>query len=233
MTIQPDMPAFLDRRPFVGTYTILNTYKNVCQHQMYRRYIVKDQEYVESPEMAWGNKIHSAFEFRVGSGKPLPLDMQQWENFARPFDGQPCKVEQKLGVSAKGHSVGYWDSDVWFRGKADLTIIRDDTAYINDWKSGGSKYADPFELATNAVLIHARNPQLKKIVGSYTWLKENRLSQMYDLSDTRATWMEICQLMAEILEKKKTGEFEKRKSGLCGYCSVNDCQHWYKRNANA
>jgi len=228
VTVQPDMPAFLDRRPFVGTYTILNTYKN-CPHQMARKYIVRDQEYVETPEMAWGNAIHSAFEFRVGSGKPLPLDMQQWENFAKPFDGQSAKVEQKLGISAKGHSVGYWDGSVWFRGKADLAIVKDDTAYINDWKSGNSKYEDPFELETNAVLIHAKHPHLKKIVGSYTWLKENRISQMYDLSNTRRTWFEICRLMAEILAKKQTGEFEKRKSGLCGWCSVSDCENWYKR----
>ena len=209
----------------MGTYTILNTYKN-CPHQMYRRYVVKDQKYVETPEMKWGNDIHSAFEYRVGSGKPLPLNMQQWEKFAQPFDGKAAAVEQKLGISAKGVAVGYWDGSVWFRGKADLAIIKGEAAYINDWKSGKSTYEDPFELATNAVLIHAKHPHLKKIVGSYTWLKEDRVSQMYDLSDTRATWKEICRLMAEILKKRDTGEFEKRQSGLCSWCSVSDCEHW-------
>ena len=194
---------------------------------MFRRYIAKDQKYVETPEMKWGNDVHSAFEYRVSGGKPLPQTMEQWESFAKPFDGKAAAVEQKLGISAKGHSVGFWDGSVWFRGKADLAIVKDDTAYINDWKSGSSKYEDPFELATNAVLIHAKHPHLKKIMGSYTWLKENRVSQIYDLSDTRATWGEICRLMAEILEKKKTGEFEKKQSGLCGYCSVDDCENHF------
>ena len=54
---------------------------------MSRRYIVKDQPYVESPEMKWGNDVHSAFEYRVGSRKPLPDNMMQWEQFAAPFDG--------------------------------------------------------------------------------------------------------------------------------------------------
>ena len=177
--------------------------------------------------MAWGNAIHSAFEYRVSGGKPLPQTMEQWECFAKPFDGAGAVVEQKLGISANGHAVGYWDGSVWFRGKADLAIVKGETAYVNDWKSGNSKYEDPFELETNAVLIHAKHPHLKKIVGSYTWLKENRVSQMYDLSDTRKTWSTICKLMAEILEKKKTGVFEKKKSGLCGYCSVSDCENWY------
>ena len=226
MSTDLTIPPFLDRRPFVGTFSILSAYKN-CPHQMSRRYVVRDQPYVETPEMKWGNEVHSAFEYRVGSQKPLPEAMLQWEHFAKPFDGLMPLVEQKLGINAEGRAVGFWDGSVWFRGKADLAIIKGETAYINDWKTGKSSYEDPFELETNAVLIHAKHPHLKKIVGSYTWLKEGRVSQMYDLSDTRCTWTEMCRLMGEILERKKTGEFEKTKSGLCGWCSVEDCEHWF------
>ena len=225
MSVAPDIPAFLDRRPLVGTFTMLSTYGN-CPHQAYRRYIVRDQKYVETPEMKWGNDVHSAFEYRVGSGKPLPLNMQQWEHFAQPFDGHKVAVEQKLGIAANGQSVGFWDGSVWFRGKADASIIQNETAYIADFKTGSSKYESPFELETNAVLLHAKFPHLKKIMGSYIWLKENRISQMYDLSDTRKTWGTICKLMAEILAKRDTGEFEKKQSGLCGWCSVDDCENW-------
>lgn len=226
MSTDTTIPPFLDRRPFVGTYTILSSYKN-CGHQMFRRYVAKDQPYVETPEMKFGNEVHSAFEYRVGSQKPLPETMKDWEKFAAPFDGLMPLVEQKLGINAEGRAVGFWDGSVWFRGKADLAIIKGETAYINDWKTGKSTYEDPFELATNAMLLHAKNPHLTKIVGSYTWLKENRVGQLYDLSDTRATWAEVCRLMSEILERKKTGQFEKTKSGLCGYCSVEDCENHY------
>lgn len=227
-SIDTTIPPFLDRRPFVGTYTILSSYKN-CPHQMSRRYIVKDQPYVESPEMKWGNDVHSAFEYRIGSRKPLPENMLQWEQFAAPFDGLTPLVEQKLGINDQGRAVGFWDSSVWFRGKNDITVLNGTTAYLNDIKTGKSNYEDPFELATNAMLLHAKNPHLTKIVGSYTWLKENRVGQLYDLSDTRATWAEVCRLMGEILARKATGQFEKTKSGLCGWCSVSDCEHWYQR----
>lgn len=222
------IPPFPDRRPLVGSYTILNTYKN-CAHQMSRRYIVKDQKFVETPEMKWGNQIHEAFELRVGGGKTLPETMQQWEQFAAPLDGRGAITEQKLGVSAEGKPVGFFDDKVWFRGKLDVTIIAGTTAYLPDWKSGSSKYEDPFELATNAVLLHAKHPHLTKILGSYVWLKENRMSPLYDLSDTLTTWQTICHQMGEILEKRKTGVFEKRKTGLCGWCSVSDCENWRER----
>lgn len=227
MTVaEPDIPVFLDRRPFIGTFTILSGYKS-CPHQMYRRYIVRDQDYVETPEMRWGNDVHTAFEHRIGGKKPLPTNMAQWEKFATPFDGHIAAVEQKLGVTVEGRRIGFWDTGVWFRGKIDVALVNGTTAYLADWKTGGSKYEDPFELATGAVLLHARHPELTRIVGNYVWLKEDRVGQMYDLSNTRETWTEIKRLMGEIVTQKATGAFEKTRSGLCnGWCSVQDCENW-------
>lgn len=236
----PDIPAFLDRRPLVYTYTILNNYRNVCPHQMFRRYIARDQPYVETPEMKWGNQVHSAFEFRIGSGKPLPDGMQQWEKFAAPFDsfasakaraaGKPrtISVEQKLAITKDAQPCDYWAKDVWLRGKLDLTAIEGDTAYMADWKTGGSKYEDPFELEVGAVLLKLNKKHLTKIVGNYVWLKEERLGQRYDLSAFRQTWDEINRIVA-LIERDRSAEggFEKRKSGLCGWCSVSDCENHY------
>jgi hypothetical protein len=227
------IPAFLDRTRLVGTFSILNAYRN-CGHQMFRRYIKKDLgPYVETPEIKWGNEVHAAFELRVGAGKPLPLNMQQWEQFAVPFDAYregeawTIRCEQKLAVTSAGASCDFWDKQVWFRGKADITVVRGNTAYIPDLKTGSSKYEDPFELATQAVLLRAKNPTLTNIMGSYIWLKENRVGQMYDLSDTRETWREMCRLMGEIESDRHKGQFEKNKSGLCGWCPVADCEHHY------
>ena len=233
MTVQEGIPEFLTRKPkvpsgrLIGTYTILQGYKN-CPHQMMRRYIKKDQPYVETPEMAWGNKIHSAFELRISAKKPLPAEMQAWEGFAVPFDGRNVLVEQKLGITDEAKPIDYWDKDrCWFRGKADAVIIDDELAFIGDFKSGNSKYEDPFELATNALLLKAAHPGLKKVVGSYIWLKENRVGQQYDLSDFRETWREMCRLMGEIEADRASGKWAKIKSGLCGYCSVTDCENHY------
>jgi hypothetical protein len=231
MTLQDadpgDIPAFLDRRPFVGTYSNLHTFRDVCEEQFQRRYIKKDQPYVESPEMAWGNAVHTAFENRVGKGKVLPDDMRQWEHFAQPFDKFKVLCEQKWGMNEQARKTGYFDNDVFFRGKTDCAVVEGERAMLTDWKSGSSKYEDPFELATNAVLLKVQFPEVKKVVGRYIWLKENRAGQMYDLSDFKGTWGEMRRLMALVAEKRKSGEWIKKKSGLCGYCSVSDCENHY------
>lgn len=223
------IPAFLDRRPIVGTYTLLNTFKSVCEHQAYRRYIKKDQTFVETDAMRFGNQVHAAFEQRLGTGrKPLPAEFRQWESFAMPFDKYQALVEQKLGMTAQARTTGFFDKDVFFRGKADAVVINGATAFIADWKTGSSKYEDPFELATNALLVKIKYPEVKKIIGSYAWLKENRMSQQYDVSDFKGTYLEIKRLMDLIFEKRQSGEWEKRKSWLCGHCSVADCENWYE-----
>jgi hypothetical protein len=212
---------------FVGSFTSLNVYRN-CPEQMHRRYIKKDLGvFVKTPEMEWGDKVHEAFEKRIGAKKPLPVEMQQWEGFAVPFDAHEVLCEQKLGITSEGKPCDYWGDNVWFRGKADAVIVKGTSAYMADWKTGKSTYEDPFELATGALLLKAHYPQLIKVTGSYVWLKENRLGQPYDLSDFRETWREICQLMGEIEADKASGKWEKRKSGLCGWCNVTDCENHY------
>jgi len=223
------IPPFLDRRKLVYTYTMLSAYKN-CGHAMFRRYIKKDIPYVETPEMKWGNDVHTAFEHRVGSGKPLPTTMQQWESFASPFSNRGAICEQKLGITKEGRPTGYWDNDCWFRGKVDLAIFHDAKAFINDWKTGGSKYEDPFELEVGALLLKAKYPELTLVKGSYTWLKENRVGQMYDLSRFRDAWNEINRVIAKIEADRQSGEFEKNRSGLCGWCDCLDCEHNNKKS---
>lgn len=230
MTLQDadpgDIPAFLDRRPFIGTYTNLNQFKN-CEHAMFRRYIKKDQPYVETAKMKFGNDGHAAFENRVGYGKVLPEQFRGWEHYATPFDAYEAVVEQKLAINDKGQPVDFWAKDCWFRGKIDVTVALNDKALLTDWKFGKSNYEDPFELKTNALLLKAKHPNLRTVVGRYVYLKEDKNGQMHDLSDFQATWLEINRLMNLIAEKRKSGEWVKKQGPLCGYCSVSDCQHHF------
>jgi PD-(D/E)XK nuclease superfamily len=221
-----DIPPFLDRRKLVYTYTMLSAYKN-CGHQMYRRYVKKDIPYAETEAMRWGKEIHTAFEHRVGAGKSLPVTMQQWEEFAKPYDGRNAVTEQKLGITKQGRATGFWDNDCWFRGIVDLTLRTDAKAFVNDWKSGSAKFEDPFELEIGALLLKAKYPELNVVKGCYTWLKDHRVSQVYDLSHFKDTWNEINRLVNEIEADRGKGQFEKKRSGLChGWCDVRDCENW-------
>jgi hypothetical protein len=153
--------------------------------------------------------------------------MDQWEQFARPFDERKAITEQKLGITKEGRPTGFWDNDCWFRGIVDLTLKSDAAAYVMDWKSGSSKFEDPFELEIGALLLKAKYPEITTASGTYGWLKENRISKPYDLSDFRATWVALNTLVQRVEADRISGEFEKHQSGLCrGWCDVKDCENW-------
>lgn len=199
---------------------MINTYL-ICPEQMYRRYVKKDLEFKMTPEMEWGNEIHTAFEYRLG-GKPLPVKMQQWEPFPAALDGLKARAEVKLGITAEGRPTGFFDKDVWLRGKADVVAITGSAAFLPDWKSGKPR-EEPLELAVNAMLVHAHNPHLTRITGAYVWLKENRMGLMHDVSDTNSTWAKVNNIVEEIKDNMQTGEWEKKRSPLCSWCDVADC----------
>ena len=229
MNQMPDIPNFLDRRPgkrFVATYSNLHMYDDVCPHKMYRTYIKKDLPFVESDEMKWGNAVHAAMEHRVGAFKPLPDNMRAYEKFAMVCDGKNALVELKVAVDTEGHASPYFDNATRLRGKVDVYIPTGETAaFMVDWKTGGSKYELPFELELHALMLRAKFPALKTIKGAFCWLKEDRMGQMYDLSDFNSTWAKVNNIIEQIEDDIEAGHFAKRQGPLCGWCSVFDCEH--------
>ena len=210
------------QKPFVFTYTNINTYL-ICPEQMYRRYVKKDVAFKGSPESEFGNEVHSAMEYRIG-GKPLPVKMQHWEPFVAAFDGLKVKAEVKLGITAEGRPTGFFDKDVWLRGKADVVAINGTACFLPDWKSGKPR-EEPLELAVNAMLVHAANPHLRSFTGAYVWLKENRMGVAHDVSDTNSTWAKVNNVVEEIKDSMQSGVWEKKRTPLCAWCDVADCEN--------
>jgi PD-(D/E)XK nuclease superfamily len=247
----PDIPPALRRdknnvapafaKPLVYSYTMLNT-ADTCLHRCYRQYVKKDIPYVETPEMAWGNMVHTAFEHRLG-GKPLPgatfnkdgtvkiPSMQHWEPLASVYAQRGARPEKKVGMTKLGNPTGFFDKDVWLRGKIDATMLNGAAVFLADWKTGSSKYEDPFELEIQALMLKAAIPSIVKIAGHYVFLKENRVGQVHDLSDFNSTWAKINNKVEVIEDTMAAGEWPKKKGPLCGYCSVIDCENRYDAKA--
>lgn len=232
------IPPFLDRRQLVYSFSMLNAYRSVCPQQMFQTYIARTIPYEETPERKKGNDLHKAMEMRVPGGKPLPDGMQQYETFAAAFDGRNAISEPELAITRYRQPCGYWDDKtqdphkrVFLRGRADVVVLGDEAAYLADWKSGADniKYEDPFELTVQGLMLQAKHPHIKRIMGQYIWLKTMRLSQIYDLSDTDATWNTVNQLVQSIEADRARGFFEKKKSGLCGWCGHKECENWRPR----
>lgn len=220
--------------PIVGSHTLFNTLE-ICPHQCYRRYVLKDIKFQPNKKADWGNNVHTAMEYRIRGGKPLPPNMQVAESFAAPFDGHHPLVEIKLGVTREGQTCDFFAQNVYIRGKLDAVIIKGAAAYMGDHKSG-SKWEDPAELEIGAMLLHAWHPTLQTIKGQYYWLetietpdgfwlRSGKAGQLYDLSHTPKIWARSQATMEELAERERTGRWEKRKNKLCEWCSVKDCEH--------
>jgi len=208
----------------VFSYTMLNTYAEICPHQFYHRYVTKSVKFVESQAVRDGNKVHACFEHRLQGQKPFPPHLQYCEAFAKPLDPYPKAVEQWYGLTRNGQACDSRAPNVFVRGKLDCTIIQGDAALVWDWKNGKSSYEKPFELEIGGLFLKTRNPYLTQITGRYAYVKENKLSEPYDLSDTERTWQSVNAIVREIEQDLQTGLFEKRRSGLCGHCDVRSCE---------
>lgn len=223
-----DKPMAPQAKPLVHSYSSLHAYDDICPYRYYRTYVVRDIKYVETPERKKGNQTHDALALRVG-GKPLPADLHHLEKFATPLDGHGAKAEGRAAITKAGKPCDYFASDVYLRGALDVTIVKDTTGFILDWKDGKSRWVKRFELDVHAVLLHAKYPQLGRIHAQYCFTTEDKLSELYDCSDTRGTWQQIAGIVGRIEQDLQRGTFEKREGPLCGFCDVIDCKHNRKR----
>jgi hypothetical protein len=235
-----DIPPYLRRtednrmpepvfKPIIYSYTLLKT-ADTCLYKCFRQYVKRDLPFDKTPEIEYGNAVHEAMEYRLG-GKPLPQNMMHWEPIVAAYAERKAKPEKKTGITNECKPTGFFDKDVWLRCKIDVTMLNGDVVFIADFKTGNSKYEDPFELEIQALTLKAAIPQITKVAGHYAWMKENRIGQIHDLSDFNATWAKVNNKVEVIEDCMESGEWPKTKGPLCGWCGVLDCENNPKRTA--
>lgn len=226
----------------VGTYSFYNAFEN-CPHKAFQIYVAKSVPYVETPEMKWGNDVHTAMDNRIKHGTPLPEEMKAAESAASLFNLMsqvvPVHVEYKLAMTKDGKPCDYRDWDrLWFRGKLDCVTINRETsairepnhAWLVDWKTGSVR-EEPFELETNALLLKVNYPTLETIQGEYFWMKSGQNGLRYTLNNHSQTFVKLQALRTEaegyMLNSYGTNglAWPKRKNPLCGWCGVMSCEN--------
>jgi hypothetical protein len=237
MTDSLEIPACLRRdkdnrmpdfsKPLVYSYTLLKT-ADTCLYKCFRQYVKRDLPFDKTPEIDWGNRVHEAMEYRIG-GKPLPQDMMHWEPIVSAYVDRGAKSEKKTGITRECKPTGFFDKDVWLRCKIDVTMLQGSVVFISDFKTGNSRYEDPFELEIQALTLKAAIPAITRVAGHYAWLKENRIGEIHDLSDFQATWAKINNKVEAIEDCQVSGEWPKTKNPLCPWCAIVDCEFNPKR----
>lgn len=218
----------------IGTYSFYNQLIQ-CPHKAYHTYVARTLKYVETPEMAWGNKVHAAMENYIKYQVELPEDMKVAEATASVFREYSklinVHVEYKLAMLANGAPCAYDDPNVWFRGKLDCVVMPKEKtfAWMVDWKTGNVR-EDPFELETGALLLKVHHSDIESIKAEYFWMKVGQNGLRYTLNDHARTYQQIVNLHGEALTYLRSGEWPKRKTPLCNWCAVKSCEHYTGKN---
>lgn len=209
------------------TVTFLQDDEN-CPHKAWRKYVAKDLPRTDpSPEMLWGRQVHTGFEARLSAAKvELPPGMKNYEPFALAIDTSPGTklVEYKMGITASLAECGFFDTGVWGRGILDVAVVNGERAVFFDWKTGNSKYENPFELECHALLLKVRMPGLVHVTGRYVWLKEMRVGKPYDLSNFARTHNDVRTRVKDMEARPIDKPWPKKPNVLCGFCEVKDCE---------
>jgi hypothetical protein len=211
-------------KPIIASHTFLDTFER-CPKQAWHKYVAKDLPFVETEQMRWGTRVHTALEHRVRDKTPLPEGMEPYEKFAAALDPHKCHVETKLGMTVNGRGAGFFADNVWCRGKVDVATTQGPVCFILDWKTGKPR-EDEAELERFAYMLRANNDELKYFTGRYVWLKEDRLGEEHVLDpDKRLANDKRLMDQVDVLQKRQS-EWPAHENGLCrAWCDVLTCAH--------
>lgn len=201
------------------SYSLLSDFAN-CPKKAYHKYIAKDLPREEkSKEQLAGTAAHEEMDRKIKRG------VYGSDHFAKlviPMINNNATSEHKLGMTDEVTPAEFWGSP-WGRGVVDVLILKPPVAVIFDWKTGKVR-EDPRELHQHALLIKANFPEVEKITGAYVWLKENRLGEVYGLSNTNRVFNGTKATMAEMQACLDRDHWQPTPNPLCGWCPVKKCQ---------
>lgn len=211
------------------SYSSIKMYDQ-CPKKYYHLKVLKDV--VEPPTEAttYGKEFHSAAEFYVRDGTPLPPQFSfvksALDNLKQLQGDKYCEFE--MGLTANLDPCGFKDPAVWWRGVADLLIINGDEARCIDYKTGKSaKYADTDQLELMALAVFKHFPQVKKVkAGLLFVISKNFIKDSYSADNQDKMWMKWFSEYNRMKFSYENNIWNPRPSGLCKkHCLVLECPH--------
>lgn len=201
-----------------------------CPKKYYHLKVAKDVVEPTTEAITYGKQFHSAAEFYVKDGTPLPPQF----NFVKPaLDNlkqlpgtKYCEFE--MGLTENLEPCGFKDPNVWWRGIADLLIINGEEARCIDYKTGKSaKYADTDQLELMALAIFKHFPEVKKVkAGLLFVISKNFIKDSYSVENQDKMWTKWFGQVDRMKFSYQHNIWNPRPSGLCRkHCYVLECPH--------
>lgn len=213
----------------IYSYTSFNCYQN-CPKQFYYRYIAKSLPFVETEQMAWGKRVHTAFERRLKLKEALPPALAHLEPIPRAIESAPRMiVEQTLIITREGRPGN--KTNGFLSSRCDVGTFDEgySLAYLIDWKTGKPR-EDDTELCFQAITLNCHYPTVRSVGGAYCWIKDGRVGADHDLmTNIHPAWAQLCEVVDLIELQKKDGEngfpAKPGKFFPCPYCAATFCPY--------
>lgn len=221
-------------KPFNWSYSHLREYER-CPRKYEVNKILKLYPFEQSEEAKYGDLVHKAIEDFVGKGTPIPEKFKQFRAVAEAAMRKPGRKipEMAMGITRTLGPCGFFDKQVWARGKADLVIIDDDnfTARIIDWKTGSNKYPDLDQMELMSLMLFTHEPHIRVVKSALIYIVKD---DMKTLTMTREQapkyWQKYIERVARIEAARAEGVFNPKQGPLCGWCPHKPCEHHPKHH---
>lgn len=206
-------------------------------------YIDKLGKFQKSKALEKGSFIHLWLE-KKGLGiteKPefkfslsTPEDVKVYEAIYHKFIETPIAkkylnenvlgVEIDFGVKydeGKMDETSYWNKQALMRGKIDHALLVDDDLTLIDWKTGKvNPWQNDLQLVMYAVWGFLKYPDVETINGAFVYIEHGEEKPYtYHRKDLNALKARIA---GEIRNIETEGDFPKKESALCNYCSYRE-----------
>lgn len=218
-------------KPQPLTPSSLDTFKN-CGLQFYHKYVAKDlPPEPQTPEQAYGDRVHKAFEDRLGEDKPLPADLAHHEAFLARLAARPGVfwVEEKVALGKDLQPCRYDDENRFWRGKIDFRCVdaQDPRAVIVDYKTG-KPHNKWDQLSQYAIHTFALFPKINIVDAKFYWTQTGTVTRkVWGRDEVPQLWAELTPDLKQLALAYKSDTWQPRPSGLCkGWCPVKTCEHW-------
>jgi hypothetical protein len=214
---------------YTWSYSSLNLFLQ-CPHKYFRLRIKKDIVEPPADHLLYGTMVHEAAEHYMRDGTAIPEKFIFLQEQLRPLEqiegDRYC--EHKMGLKEDLTPCDFFDPEVWWRGVADLLIIRGDKAFLVDYKtSKNSKYADTKQLEILSLAVFKHFPDVKKIKAGLMFVVANDFVKTDFTNDKQhiywMKWLEDTKRLEASIEKES---WSPKPNFTCkGWCPVVDCHH--------
>jgi hypothetical protein len=213
------------------SYSSLKTFEQ-CPKKYYHLRVLKDVKDQGSEATSYGQELHKAAEDYIASDTPIPPKFQFINEVAEALKSIPGEKHCELRLGVRKTETGYepckfFDTDVWWRGVADLVIIQGELAFSIDYKSSkNAKYADLKQLDIVAAALFTHFPQVQKIKSALAFVVSNEFIRKEHHAALRDSYFATFNPELDRLAvAQETGVWNTNTGPLCRYCPVTSCEH--------